>query len=145
MWNGFFHASFSSLSVVVRKDKNIPPVSSWHLQTRDVFHLLFSLSFFLLKDPPELQSAELLTFCSSFVFVPFVSVTEREGAKDFKQEECEGMSVCQRRVGGFGEGSRIGPEGQEVVDESRGRDWWARTGQGRSKRTATEMTSETKL
>lgn len=31
------------------------------------------------------------------------------------------------------------------MDESRGRDWWARTGQGRSKRTATEMTSETKL
>lgn len=55
--------------------------------------------------------------------------------------------LCAREgwVGGFGEGSRIGPEGQEVVDESRGRDWWARTGQGRSKRTATEMTSETKL
>lgn len=42
-------------------------------------------------------------------------------------------------------GIRKGPGGQEVVDESRGRDWWARTGQGRSKRTATEMTSETKL
>lgn len=44
-----------------------------------------------------------------------------------------------------GGGIRKGPGGQEVVDESRGRDWWARTGQGRSKRTATEMTSETKL
>lgn len=40
-----------------------------------------------------------------------------------------------------------GQGGQEVVDESGGwvGDWWARTGQGRSKRTATEMTSETKL
>lgn len=46
------------------------------------------------------------------------------------------------RVGGAVE---KGPGGQEVVDESRGGDWWARTGQGRSKRTATEMTSETKL
>lgn len=46
---------------------------------------------------------------------------------------------------GGGVGIRKGPGGQEVVDESRGRDWWARTGQGRSKRTATEMTSETKL
>lgn len=52
------------------------------------------------------------------------------------------------RVGGlFVEGVAVerGPGGQEVVDESRGRDWWTRTGQGRSKRTATEMTSETKL
>lgn len=40
---------------------------------------------------------------------------------------------------------RKGAGGQEVVDESRGRDWWARTGQRRSKWTATEMTSETKL
>lgn len=46
---------------------------------------------------------------------------------------------------GFDGGNRKGPEGQEVVDGSRGRDWWARTGQGRSERTATEMTSETKL
>lgn len=41
-----------------------------------------------------------------------------------------------------------GAWGQEVVDERGwvgGRDWWARTVQGRSKRTATEMTSETKL
>lgn len=48
-------------------------------------------------------------------------------------------------VVGFDGGNRKGPEGQEVVDGSRGRDWWARTGQGRSERTATEMTSETKL
>lgn len=59
-----------------------------------------------------------------------------------------------RAGGGEGEG---GPRGQEVVDESGvgvgvllggwrgGGDWWARTVQGRSKRTATEMTSETKL
>lgn len=46
-------------------------------------------------------------------------------------------------MGGGGEG---GPRGQEVVDESGVEgDWWARTVQGRSKRTATEMTSETKL
>lgn len=61
--------------------------------------LLFSVSL-LLKDPPELHSAKLLTFCSSFVFVPFVSVTERE--MEFRREECEGMFVCQRRVGGLG-------------------------------------------
>lgn len=49
-------------------------------------------------------------------------------------------------MGGRGWGGiREGAGGQEVVDESRGRDWWARTGQGRSKWTATEMTSETKL
>lgn len=53
----------------------------------------------------------------------------------------EGGWFGLRRRGGI----RKGPWGQEVVDESRGRDGWARTGQGRSKRTATEMTSETKL
>lgn len=50
---------------------------------------------------------------------------------------------------GGGGGIREGPRGQEVVDERRGGagegDRWARTGQGRSKRTATEMTPETKL
>lgn len=73
---------------------------------------------------------------------------EREGAKEFRQEECEGMFVCWRRVreiwmggGAFERGHGV----QDVVVESRGRDWWARTGQGRSKRTAAEMTSETKL
>lgn len=59
------------------------------------------------------------------------------------------MKACLRAgggwVGGVEGGIRKGPRGQEVVDESRGKDWWARTGQGRSKRTATEMTSETKL
>lgn len=47
-----------------------------------------------------------------------------------------------------GGASDKGQGGQEVVDEGGGwgrGDWWARTGQGRSKRTATEMTSETKL
>lgn len=84
MWNGFFHASCSSLSVVFHKDKKHSQswVSSWHLQTTDLFHLLFSFPVsLLLKDPPELHSAELLTFCSSFVFVPFVSVTERESVR----------------------------------------------------------------
>ncbi len=48
--------------------------------------------------------------------------------------------------GGAEGGIRKGPGGQEVVREQRvGGDWWARTGQGRSERTATEMTSETKL
>lgn len=54
-------------------------------------------------------------------------------------------------MGGVEGGIRKGPGGQEVVDESRGGggEGWvgggARTGQGRSERTATEMTSETKL
>lgn len=79
------------------------------------------------------------------MFVPFVSVTERERErKSLRQEECEGMFVCWRWVRLRGALEKR-PGGQEVVDESGGRDWWARTGQGRSKRTATEMTSETKL
>lgn len=150
MWNGFFHASCSSLSVVFHKDKKtFRWVSSWHLQTTDLFHLLFSLPFsLLLKDPPELHSAELLTFCSSFVFVPFVSVTERE--RERKSSDRKNVKACLCAGGGWvgwvsRGGIRKGPGGQEAVDESRGRDWWARTGQGRSKRTATEMTSETKL
>lgn len=52
------------------------------------------------------------------------------GEKEFRQEECEGMSVCQRRVGWWGGGSsggrggiRKGPGVQDVVDMCRGRDW----------------------
>lgn len=47
--------------------------------------LLFPVFSFRFKDPPELHSAELLTFCSSFVFVPFVSVTERERGSETVQ------------------------------------------------------------
>lgn len=85
------------------------------------------------------------------MFVPFVSVTERE--RERKSSDRKNVKACLCAGGGWvgwveglgGGGIRKGPGGQEVVDESRGRDWWARTGQGRSKRTATEMTSETKL
>lgn len=102
MWNGFFHASCSSLSVVFHEDKKHSsgcPLDTCKPQISFIFSSPFTVSL-LLKDPPELHSAELLTFCSSFVFVPFVSVTERE--MEFRREECEGMFVCQRRVGGLG-------------------------------------------
>lgn len=78
--------------------------------------------------------------------MPFVSVTERE--RERKTSDRKNVKACLCAGGGWvglTGGIRRGPGGQEVVDESRGRDWWARTGQGRSKRTATEMTSETKL
>lgn len=82
------------------------------------------------------------------MFVPFVSVTERE--RERKSSDRKNVKACLCAGGGWvgwvsRGGIRKGPGGQEAVDESRGRDWWARTGQGRSKRTATEMTSETKL
>lgn len=55
------------------------------LANRDLFHLPSRspclLLLFLLGDPPELHSAELLEFCSTLVFVPFVSVTERGGER----------------------------------------------------------------
>lgn len=91
------------------------------LKTIDLFYLLSSFPVsFSFKGPPELHSAELLTFCSSFAFVPFVSVIKRE-RKEFRREECEGMFVSWTKMGGRqgggGEGEG-GPRGQEVVDES---------------------------
>ena len=71
------------------------------LHTPDLFHLLFSFSPFLFcfKDPPELHSAELLTFCSSsFVFVPFVSVTERE--RERKSSDRKNVKACLCAGGG---------------------------------------------
>lgn len=121
------------------------PLDTCKPQISFIFFFPFPVSL-LLKDPPELHSAELLTFCSSFVFVPFVSVTERE--RERKSSDRKNVKACLCAGGGWvglRGGIRKGPGGQEVVDESRGWDWWARTGQGRSKRTATEMTSETKL
>lgn len=70
-----------------------------------------------------------------------------EGAK----EDRKNVKACLYARGGWVRFRRKrgvireGPEVQDVVDKSRGEHWWARTGQGRSKRTATEMTSETKL
>lgn len=78
--------------------------------------------------------------------MPFVSVTERE--RERKSSDRKNVKACLCAGGGrvgLRGALEKGQGGQEVVDESRGRDWWARTGQGRSKRTATEMTSETKL
>lgn len=85
-WNGFFHASRSSLSVVFpAKKKNTKTHKTFAelrilLQTTDLFYLPFPL-LFSSKGPPELHSAELLTFCSPFVFVPFVSVIKKEREK----------------------------------------------------------------
>lgn len=102
-WNGFFHASRSSLSVVFpqqpKKKKKIAELRIL-LQTTYLFYLLSSFPVsFSFKGPPELHSAKLLTFCSSFAFVPFVSVIERE-RKEFRREECEGMFVSWTRMGG---------------------------------------------
>lgn len=54
---------------------------------------------FCFKDPPELHSAELLTFCSSFVFVPFVSVTERE--RERKSSDRKNVKACLCAGGGW--------------------------------------------
>lgn len=71
--------------------------------------------FFCFKDPPELHSAELLTFCSSFVFVPFVSVTERERGER-KSSDRKNVKACLCAGGGWVgrvEGG-IRKKGQEV-------------------------------
>lgn len=71
------------------------------LQATDLFHLLSSFPVsFSSKGPPELHSAKLLTLCSSFAFVPFVSVIERE-RKELRREECEGMFVSWTSMGGL--------------------------------------------
>lgn len=78
----------------------------------DLFHLLFPFSFcLLLKDPPEPHSAELLTFCSTFVFVPFVSVTEREWER--KSSDRKNVKACLCARGGWagGEGGVRGEGG----------------------------------
>lgn len=108
---------------------------------RSLSSSFLSLPFtLLLKDPPESHSAELLTFCSSFVFVAFVSVTERE--REQISSDRKNVKACLCSAGGWvgvgleGGGGRRGAVrkgagGQEVVDESGGgRDGGLEQGRG---------------
>lgn len=88
MWNGFFHASCSSRSVVFHKDKKHSVGCPLDSSKPQIFLLLLPLAF----SPPELHSAKLLTFCSSFVFVPFVSMTERE--RERKSLDRKNVKAC---------------------------------------------------
>lgn len=69
------HSQLSSTGT--KKHSSGCPLDTCKPQISFIFFSPLPVSL-LLKDPPELHSAKLLTFCSSFVFVPFVSVTERE-------------------------------------------------------------------
>lgn len=99
------------------------------LANTDLFHLPSPspcfLLLFLLGDPPELHSAELLEFCSTLVFVPFVSVTERGGERRGGRKIVKACSYARggwlrfRWKGGIG-GIRKGPGVQDVLDKSRG-------------------------
>lgn len=106
MWNGFCHASCSSLSVVFHKDKKNIPLGVL-LTLANHRSLVFFSPFpflFCFKDPPELHSAKLLTFCSSFAFVPFVSVTERERERKSLDRKNVKARMCAGGGGGRGAG-----------------------------------------
>lgn len=103
MWNGFFHASCSSLSVVFLKDKKHS--AGCPLANHRSFFFFYPFPFlFCFKDPPELHSAKLLTFCSSFVFVPFVSMTERERERKSLDRKNVKACLCARGEWGCGGG-----------------------------------------
>lgn len=99
------------------------PLDTCKPQISFIFFSPFPFSL-LLKDPPELHSAELLTFCSTFVSVPFVSVTERE--REQKSSDRKNVKACLCAIGGRVVGveggirKKRGPGVQDVVDESRG-------------------------
>lgn len=105
------------------RTKNIPLGVLLTLANHRSFFFFSPFAFsLLLKDPPELHSAELLTFCSTFVSVPFVSVTERE--REQKSLDRKNVKACCLCAGGGWGWEGALEKGQGV------KKWWMRAGGG---------------